>query len=45
MARFKVIDERVFDIQNFEITTMRDFPHRYREGDIPYKILKLKKLD
>ena len=40
MARFRVIDERVFDILNFNMTTLRDFPHRYREGDIPYKILK-----
>jgi hypothetical protein len=40
MARFRAVDDRVWDIQNFNMATMRDFPHRYREGALPYKILK-----
>lgn len=40
MARYRCVDDRVWDIQNFDMKTMRDFPHRYREGALPYKILK-----
>ena len=45
MARFRDVDDRVWDIQNFNMETMRDFPHRYREGAVPYKILKNQKLE
>ena len=42
-ARFKKIDPRFYDINNFDMDVMREFPHKFRDGEVPYKILRVDK--
>ena len=43
-ARFKKIDARVFELSNFS-GELREFPHKYREGELPYRVLRNPKID
>jgi hypothetical protein len=44
MAKYKAIDKRVFKISNFYDDRMVDFPHKFRENDMPIAICKNTKL-
>jgi len=32
----------LIDLTNFKIDNLRTFPHKYRDGEVPFKLGKLK---
>jgi len=41
LAKFKKIDPRVYEISNYNNDNLREFPHKYREGELPWKVLRI----
>jgi hypothetical protein len=38
--RFKGINKKVFELNNFDLEVMVDFPFKFKEAEVPYTILK-----
>jgi hypothetical protein len=45
MEKFKKIDKRVFELSNFNLKILQDFPYKFREGEMPTTVLKMKKVE
>ena len=45
MARFKAIDKRVWEINNFKLSEMIDFPFKAKDNVLPLYLLNNWKLD
>jgi hypothetical protein len=35
----------VIKLSNFDLSVLKDFPHKVREGDVPIKVCKVKRPD
>ena len=43
-AKMKKIPKQVFEISNWDIPVFKDFPYRAKEGEMPFKVLRMKQV-
>jgi len=44
-AKLRSIDPTIFKLSNFDLSVMKDYPFKVRDGDVPIKVCKVKRTD